>query len=310
MSGRSADAESRPVPALRSQLFESRDRHHGSFPCHRHAGAHNAELAQLEHGSRNPKRLPTPISDNFASPAFGCFIPLSPSRSRTPTASRGSGSRVEQLISARPEYFYRIDAASQYDETRIGIVMGMQDANHFRTLEDVNAFYAEGQRLSQLTYNSSNALGDGCMVQNDRGLKPYGVLVIERMNQVGMTIDISHCGERTSLDAIAASKKPVLITHSNCRALAPPVARCKSDVVISACASRGGVLGLTSVRHFVRAKDPVTITDVLDHFDHAVKLAGVEHVGLGSDTDLAGPRSSGDASPLRHRSAEPCLASL
>jgi membrane dipeptidase len=101
-----------------------------------------------------------------------------------------------------------------------------------------------------------------------------------------MAVDVSHCGQRTSLDAIATSKKPVLITHSNCRALAPGVARCKSDEVIRAAARSGGVLGITAVRHFVRAKDPVTIENVLDHFDYAVRLVGVEHVGIGSDFDL------------------------
>jgi len=99
-------------------------------------------------------------------------------------------------------------------------------------------------------------------------------------------IDVSHCGQRTSLDVISLSKKPVLITHSNCRALAPGVARCKPDEVIQAAARKGGVLGITSVRQFVRAGGRATIEDVLDHFDHAVRLVGVEHVGLGSDFDL------------------------
>jgi membrane dipeptidase len=106
------------------------------------------------------------------------------------------------------------------------------------------------------------------------------------MNSIGMAIDVSHCGQRTSLDAISSSKKPVLITHANCRALAPGVARCKPDEVIRAAARGGGVLGITAVRRFVRTKDPVTIEDVLDHFDHAVRLVGVEHVGVGSDFDL------------------------
>jgi membrane dipeptidase len=143
-----------------------------------------------------------------------------------------------------------------------------------------------GQRLTQLTYNGGNLLGDGCKVTQDRGLTPFGAEVITRMNSLGMAIDVSHCGQRTSLDAISASKKPVLITHSNCRALAAGVARCKPDEVIQAAARSGGVLGITAVRQFVRHGDPVTIEHVLDHFDHAVKLVGVEHVGVGSDFDL------------------------
>jgi len=195
-----------------------------------------------------------------------------------------------RLISGRPEYFVRVDGASDITRARregkIGIILGMQDANHLRTVEDVDVFHALGQRLTQLTYNSANRLGNGCYVVNDKGLTAFGLLVVARMNAAGMAIDISHCGERTSLDAIEASKKPVLITHSNCRALAPGVARCKSDAVIRAAARKGGVVGLTSVRQFVRANGAATVEKVLDHFDYAVKLVGVEHVGIGSDFDL------------------------
>src|SRR5262249_6778509 len=149
-----------------------------------------------------------------------------------------------------------------------------------------DAFYKMGQRLIQLTYNEQNLVGTGCMINGGKGLTSFGHDVVARMNSLGMAIDISHCGEQTSLDAIAASGKPVLITHSNCKALAPGVPRCKTDEVIQAAARTGGVLGITSVRHFVKCKGTTTIEDVLDHFDHAIKLVGVEHVGLGSDFDL------------------------
>jgi len=208
-----------------------------------------------------------------------------------------------RLIARHGDYFLRVDGpndlARAQQEGRIGIILGMQDANHLRSVDDVDAFYRMGQRLTQLTYNSANGLGDGCNVGQDKGLTAFGLQVVERMNAIGMAIDVSHCGQRTSLDAIAASKKPVLITHSNCRALAPGVARCKPDEVIQAAARRGGVLGITAVRRFVRAAGNVTIEDVLDHFDHAVKLVGVEHVGLGSDFDLD-PHPSYDIPGLNH----------
>ena len=195
-----------------------------------------------------------------------------------------------QFVARYPEYFVRVDSpndlARARQQEKIGIILGMQDANHFRGIEDVDSFYGMGQRLTQLTYNTGNLLGDGCKVGQDRGLTAFGAGVIARMNSLGMAIDVSHCGQRTSLDAISASKKPVLITHSNCRALAAGVARCKPDEVIQAAARSGGVLGITAVRQFVRHGDPVTIEHVLDHFDHAVKLVGVEHVGVGSDFDL------------------------
>jgi membrane dipeptidase len=108
------------------------------------------------------------------------------------------------------------------------------------------------------------------------------------MNRVGMAVDISHCGDRTSLDAIEASRKPVLVTHSNCRALVPNSARCRTDEAIRRMAVKGGVMGVTMVRIFVRAGGPATMEDVLDHIDHVANVAGVEHVGVGSDVDLDG----------------------
>lgn len=194
-----------------------------------------------------------------------------------------------RFIGWHPDYFRRIDNPSDLDlarsENKIGIVLGMQDANHLRTIADLDDFYAMGQRLTQITYNSVNRLGSGCKVRHDAGLTRFGTDVVARMNSIGMAIDVSHCGERTSQDVIAASAKPVLITHSNCRTLAPGVARCKSDKVLRAAARGGGVLGITSVRQFVGGP-PVSIEHVLDHFDHAVKIAGIDHVGLGSDFDL------------------------
>jgi membrane dipeptidase len=209
---------------------------------------------------------------------------------RSPQITRQWFRNWNRLIGAHPEYFIRVDSPADLgrarQEEKIGIILGMQDANHLQNLDDLNAFHQMGQRLTQLTYNSRNAVGSGCKEAKDTGLTAFGQQVVERMNAIGMAIDVSHCGQRTTLDAIEASKKTVLITHSNCLALAPGVARCKTDEAIRAAARKGGVIGLTSVRHFVRTTDPVTIEDVLDHFDHAVKLVGVEHIGIGSDFDL------------------------
>jgi len=111
---------------------------------------------------------------------------------------------------------------------------------------------------------------------------------VQRMNQIGMAVDVSHCADRTTLDATEASRKPVLITHSNCRALVPGSARCKTDLAIRKMAAKGGVMGVTMVRYFVRSGGPATMEDVLDHIDHVAGLVGVEHVGIGTDVDLQG----------------------
>ena len=208
-----------------------------------------------------------------------------------------------RLIDAHPDYFVRVECPADLtrakQQAKIGIILGMQDANHLQDLEDLDTFHRMGQRLTQLTYNSQNALGSGCKVAHDRGLTAFGAEVVARMNETGMAIDVSHCGQRTTLDAIEASKKPVLITHSNCLALAPGVARCKTDEAIQAAARKGGVIGLTSVRQFVRNTNPVTVADVLDHFDYATKLVGIEHIGIGSDFDLD-PHPTYDIPGLNH----------
>jgi len=103
-----------------------------------------------------------------------------------------------------------------------------------------------------------------------------------------MAVDVAHCGDRTTLDAFEISKAPVLITHSNCRALNPDQPRCKTDEAIRKMAAKGGVMGITGVRNFVSPKEPTTIENLLDHYDHVAKLVGVEHVGVGSDIDLDG----------------------
>jgi membrane dipeptidase len=108
------------------------------------------------------------------------------------------------------------------------------------------------------------------------------------MNKVGMAVDVSHCGDRTTLDAFDISKKPVLITHSNCRALVAGHPRCKTDEAIKKVGAAGSVFGITAVRMFVKADEPTTIEHVLDHFDHVRKLIGPEHLGVGSDIDLYG----------------------
>ena len=197
----------------------------------------------------------------------------------------------DAFVVARPDYFIRVDSAADVQRAKaagkIGIIIGQQNSNHFRTVDDVDAFYKLGQRVSQLTYHD-NPLGGGSSDPEDKGLTPYGQRVLERMNGLGMAVDVSHCGDRTTLDAIEASVKPVLVTHSNCRALVPYSARCKTDAAIRKRSARGGVLGVTLVRLFVGTGAQVTIENALDHVDHVARIAGVEHVGLGTDVDLVG----------------------
>src|SRR5258705_7217253 len=125
------------------------------------------------------------------------------------------------FIANHDEHLMRIDSAADLDRVKrsdkIGILLGLQNSDQFRNADDVNFFRGLGQRVSQLTYNSRNLIGNGSTERRDEGISDFGIAIIERMNKVGMAVDVSHCGDRTTLDAFEVSKKPVLITHSNCR---------------------------------------------------------------------------------------------
>lgn len=142
------------------------------------------------------------------------------------------------LMKAHPDKFQRIVAASDFrlakQAGKIGILIGLQNSEHFRTPADAR----------------------------DTGLTQFGQQILARMNAVGMAVDISHCGDRTTLDAIDASSVPVIVTHSNSRALVPGAARCKTDEAIRRMAAKGGVIGFTMVRAFVRSAKRVTIDHV------------------------------------------------
>jgi membrane dipeptidase len=172
-------------------------------------------------------------------------------------------------------------------QRKIAVIMGVQNAEHFQDAKDVKRFYQLGQRCAQLTYNSQNLLGSGSTDRIDGGVSDFGAEIIKAMNETGMLIDVSHCGDRTTLDAIELSPKPIAITHSNCRALNDHP-RLKTDEAIKKLAAKGGVMGITGVRMFVRNQEPTTVDHMVDHIDHVVKLAGIDHVGFGSDADLNG----------------------
>ncbi len=196
------------------------------------------------------------------------------------------------FIANADENFMRVDSTADLNRVKksgkIGILLGLQNSDQFRGPEDVDFFRGLGQRVSQLTYNSRNLIGNGSTERRDDGISDFGVAIIERMNKVGMAVDVSHCGDRTTLDAFEISKKPVLITHSNCRALVPGHPRLKTDEAIKRVGAAGSVMGITGVRMFVKGDEPTTIEHVLDHFDHVTKLIGPEHLGVGSDMDLRG----------------------
>lgn len=194
-------------------------------------------------------------------------------------------------VGRNDDLFLLVDKADDLDRAKrtgkAAVILGLQNSDHFRAVDDVKSFYQLGQRCSQLTYNSQNRLGSGSTDRVDGGVSDYGQAIIGAMNDVGMLVDVSHSGDRTTLDGIALSKVAIAFTHSNCRALSGHP-RTKTDEAIKALGAKGGVMGITGVRMFVKAAEPTGIGDVVDHIDHVVKLIGIEHVGIGTDADLYG----------------------
>lgn len=162
-------------------------------------------------------------------------------------------------------------------------------AFHFQTatplLEDldmVDAFYAAGVSRAILAYNEANAAGDGCHETRNGGLTTFGRSLVERMDTVGMRVDLSHCGERTSMDAIGIASRPPVFSHSNARALFDHE-RNITDAQIKACAARGGYIGVNGVGMFLGVNGPAIPRAMAEHVAHMALLAGAERVGLGLD---------------------------
>ncbi|GBD32600.1 MAG: dipeptidase [Gemmatimonadales bacterium] len=175
-------------------------------------------------------------------------------------------------------------------ERKLGVILGFQNTAQIGTdLGNLDILYALGTRCMQLTYNSRNLIGDGCTERTNAGLSDFGVAVVERMNQLGILVDLSHCGLATSADGIAVSRKPPAFTHTMCRALYDHP-RAKPDELIKAMSDKGGVTGIAALGYFLgpNVGTETTFETYLDHIDHAVKVGGIDHVGLATDFQIRG----------------------
>jgi membrane dipeptidase len=194
------------------------------------------------------------------------------------------------FIAQYPDWLLRIGAAADFERAKAsrhyGILFGIQNAAHFRRPDDVDTFYGLGQRVSQVTYNFRNLVGNGAFEPHDDGISEFGATIVARMNRVGMAVDCGHAGDRTMLDAFEISKRPVIISHGNCRALNPGHPRCVTDEAIQRMAKSGGAMGINFISFMVKDHEPTTVDDAIDHIDHVAGLVGIEHVGIGSDFGL------------------------
>lgn len=188
------------------------------------------------------------------------------------------------------------DITAAQAEGTTGLIMGWQSIYPLGArIERVAAFHAMGVRVMQLTYNEANLAGDGCVEERGGGITRFGRRLVKEMNDVGVAIDLSHCGDRTALEAAKVSTKPVFLTHANAKAVDNRV-RNKLDDTLRAVADTGGVIG-ASIHGFMNwdgtREHPPTLANFVRHARYVADLVGVEHVGIG--TDFTALRNEADA---------------
>jgi len=181
-------------------------------------------------------------------------------------------------------------------EGKVAVMMGFQNTTPLEnSIDNMDILYQAGTRWMQLTYNQRNLVGDGCTERTNVGLSDYGIEVVDRMNELGIIVDLSHCGKATTNDGIKFSKGAVSINHSMCEALHKDHPRAKTDEQIRAMADKGGVIGIISLGYMIGPNlgTETTLETYVDHIEHAVKVGGIDHVGLAADFAVQGLKATG-----------------
>ena len=194
---------------------------------------------------------------------------------------------LTHILEKRNEFFQKIlnynDIVKANETGKKGVIINLQNLEPIGSnLEMLELFYMMGIRIAQLTLNTKNLIGTGCLARKDRGLTDFGSNVIERMRDLGMVVDISHCGPQTSIDAVECSDNPIMATHTSAKNFYDHP-RAKDDELLKAIAEKGGYVGVLVIQGFLNEKLEPTIGDWLDHIDYIANLIGIDHVGIGTD---------------------------
>ena len=179
------------------------------------------------------------------------------------------------------------DIARAKEEGKLAAVLAIENSDALEQSPHVLPLLHQlGLRAMTLTHSARSWAGDGCEVENGGGLTAFGQTVVAQMNELGVLVDISHINERGFWDVVECSQAPLLASHSCCRALCDHPRNLRDDQ-LSALGEKGGVVSITFVPSFIDAQTP-SRQRLLDHVDHAVQIAGIDHVGFGSDFDGGG----------------------
>jgi membrane dipeptidase len=194
---------------------------------------------------------------------------------------------ADQLIEKRGDLFLKVRTADDLDrarkEQKVGVIYSFESPNMLEDkLDRIEVFRGLGVRVMQLTYNRKTSFGAGCLDGETDGLTDLGRQAIAKMNELGVALDLSHSNTKTTADGIAASTKPPLITHAGCRAVYMHP-RNKEDRELKALADKGGVVGIYMLPYITASPKQPMLADYLQHLEHALKVCGEDHVGVGSD---------------------------
>ena len=198
--------------------------------------------------------------------------------------------RVRDIVAKNPAAFRIIgekaDLARAHEAHQLGLIPRFQGSEPIgEDLDRVTLFRQLGIRVVQITHNRRNLAGDGCTEPGNAGLSHLGHALIERLNTDKVVVDLAHGSQRTIAEGIAASKAPMLISHTGCRALAD-LPRNTGDAELRAMAERGGVAGIIFWPYLRTDTQPMAI-DVIRHIEHAIDVCGEDHVGIGTDGGIA-----------------------
>jgi membrane dipeptidase len=289
-------------------------------------GARAQDGAARPRGARSPYVDAQGALDGFDEPEAGRFVPterlLTAIRERRidvisatlgdvgngPDRFRNAAAAIagwNRLIAQHPTILSKIERASDIEAAiaagRLGLIYNFQDTTALEAdAANVDSFAALGVRVIQLTYNKRNLAGDGCLERSNAGLSDFGREVIARIERNDLLLDLSHAGQRTIAEGIAASTRPPAITHSACRELFDHP-RNTFDREMRALADKGGVFGLY-LMPFLRQREQPQREDLLRHIVHAANVCGEDHVGIGTDNPFLGYEVNAETR-RRHREA-------
>lgn len=197
----------------------------------------------------------------------------------------------QQVVELHPDVFMQVrharDFAIAKRDKKLGIILSFEGVGMLEgKLDRIALFRQLGVRVMQLSYNLTSPFASGVLAPAGApGLTELGHSAVMKMNELGVAIDVSHANPATTRDVIAASSRPVLITHAGCAAVHPHP-RNKTDEQLRAVVQKGGVVGIYDLPYLTASPHQPQVRDYIDHMAHALKVCGEDHVGIGSDQSV------------------------